>query len=236
MGMGIDTYTVNHWNEATHAHEPSILTIEQNFAFDALGFLVLPQLLSQAELSACRGSGDGLGDLCSEAGTVGRYVRELCGDGFRQDGPARHVPAAALGRVRRSLAATGRRGPHAGPGIHQPDGVEWPQRRRNFAFAGRRRLGRGPHPAVPGAGGGHRPHGLRRRQVPAGGRALLAQERAACPTASILQPLRRAPGAGGGRRAAVRRQRAARGLPAGRWRRAARGGFHLAHGSATGAA
>ena len=66
--MGIDTYTVNHWNEATHVHEPSILTIEQNFTFDALGFVVLPQLLSQAELSACRDSGDGLGDLCSEDG------------------------------------------------------------------------------------------------------------------------------------------------------------------------
>ena len=57
--MGIDTYSVNHWNEATHAHEPSILTIEQNFTFDALGFVVLPQLLSQAELSACRDSSDG---------------------------------------------------------------------------------------------------------------------------------------------------------------------------------
>ncbi len=95
--MDIDTYTVNHWNEATHVHEPSILTIEQNFTFDALGFVVLPQLLSQAELSACRDSGDGLDDLCSEDGAVGRYVRELCGDGFRQDGPARHVPAAAAG-------------------------------------------------------------------------------------------------------------------------------------------
>ena len=42
--MGIDTYTVNHWNEATNVHEPSILTIEQNFTFDALGFVVLPQL------------------------------------------------------------------------------------------------------------------------------------------------------------------------------------------------
>ncbi len=95
--MGTDSYTVNHWNEATHAHEPSILTIEQNFTFDALGFLVLPRLLGPAELSACRDSGGGLGDLCSEAGAVGRYVRELCGDGFRQDGPARHVPAAAAG-------------------------------------------------------------------------------------------------------------------------------------------
>ena len=95
--MGTDSYTVNHWNEATHEHEPSILTIEQNFTFDALGFLVLPRLLGPAELSACRDSGDGLGDLCGEAGAVGRYVRELCGDGFRQDGPARHVPAAAAG-------------------------------------------------------------------------------------------------------------------------------------------
>ena len=93
----MDTYTVNHWNEATQEHEPSILTIEQNFTFDALGFLVLPQLLGQAELAACRDGGDGLGDLCSEAGAVGRFLRELCGDGFRQDGPARHVPAAAAG-------------------------------------------------------------------------------------------------------------------------------------------
>lgn len=90
-----DTFTVNHWNEATHAHEPSILTIEQDFTFDALGFVVLPQVLSPAELSACRD--DELGDLCSEGGAVGRYVRELCGDGFRQDGQARHVSADAAG-------------------------------------------------------------------------------------------------------------------------------------------
>ncbi|MFP6643957.1 MAG: phytanoyl-CoA dioxygenase family protein, partial [Candidatus Latescibacterota bacterium] len=53
--------------------------------------------LSQAELSACRPNGDGLDDLCSENGAVGRYVHELCGDGFRQDGPVRHVPADAAG-------------------------------------------------------------------------------------------------------------------------------------------
>ena len=93
--MGIDTYTVNHWNEATHVHEPSILTTEQNFTFDALGFVVLPQLLSQAELSACRDSGDGLGDLCSEDGAVGRYVREPVRRWLSPRRPARHVPAAA---------------------------------------------------------------------------------------------------------------------------------------------
>ena len=97
MTMGTDTYTVNHWNEATHVHEPSIFTVEQEFTFDALGFVVLPQILCQAELSACRNGGDGLGDLCSEGGAVGRYVRELCGDSFRQDGDARHVPADAAG-------------------------------------------------------------------------------------------------------------------------------------------
>ena len=90
-----DTFTLSHWNEATHAHEPSILTIEQDFTFDALGFVVLPQVLSPAELSACRD--DELGDLCSEGGAVGRYVRELCGDGFHQDGQARHVSADAAG-------------------------------------------------------------------------------------------------------------------------------------------
>jgi ectoine hydroxylase-related dioxygenase (phytanoyl-CoA dioxygenase family) len=99
--MNSDTYTVSHWNEATHARERSILTVEQEFTFDALGFVVLPQLLSPAELSACRHSSsagsDGLGNLCSEDGAVGRYVRELCGDGFRQDGHARHVSAGASG-------------------------------------------------------------------------------------------------------------------------------------------
>ena len=57
---------------------------EQEFTFDALGFVVLSQVLSLAELSACRHSStssDGLGNLCSEDGAVGRYVRELCGDG-----------------------------------------------------------------------------------------------------------------------------------------------------------
>ena len=69
--MNLDTYTVSHWNEAKHVHERSILTAEQDFTFDALGFVVLPHVLSPAELSACRDSstsGDGLGDLCSEDG------------------------------------------------------------------------------------------------------------------------------------------------------------------------
>ena len=95
--MGNDTYTVRHWNEAKHGHGPSILPTEQNFAFDALGFVVLPQVLCQAALPACRPNGDGWDDLCSENGAVGRYVHELCGDGFRQDGPVRHVPADAAG-------------------------------------------------------------------------------------------------------------------------------------------
>jgi len=95
--MGNDTYTVRHWNEAQRAHELSILTTEQNFTFDALGFVVLPQTLSQTELSTCHPNGDGLDDLCSENGAIGRYVHELCGDGFRQDGPVRHVPADAAG-------------------------------------------------------------------------------------------------------------------------------------------
>ena len=46
--MSNDTFTVRHWNEATHAHEPSIFTTVQEFTFDALGFIVLPQVLSQA--------------------------------------------------------------------------------------------------------------------------------------------------------------------------------------------
>ncbi|NKB67960.1 MAG: hypothetical protein GKR89_12940 [Candidatus Latescibacteria bacterium] len=103
----VDTFTVTHWNEATHAHEPSILTVEQDFAFDALGFVVLPQLLSPTELSACRSSSDELDDLCSEDGTVGRYLHELCGAGFRQDGPARHVPAAAGGHDEAPLPLEG---------------------------------------------------------------------------------------------------------------------------------
>ena len=96
----LDTYTVSHWNEATCVRERSILTVEQEFTFDALGFVVLSQVLSLAELSACRHSStssDGLGNLCSEDGAVGRYVRELCGDGFRQDGHAKHVSASAAG-------------------------------------------------------------------------------------------------------------------------------------------
>ena len=109
--MNLDTYTVSHWNEATHVHERSILTVEQDFTFDALGFVVLPQVLSLAELSACRHSSgtsnDGLGDLCSEDGAVGRYVRELCGDGFRQDGHARHVSAGAAGGHDASLPLEG---------------------------------------------------------------------------------------------------------------------------------
>jgi ectoine hydroxylase-related dioxygenase (phytanoyl-CoA dioxygenase family) len=109
--MNLDTYTVSHWNQATHVHERSILTVEQDFTFDALGFVVLPQVLSPAELSACRDSSstssDGLADLCSEDGTVGRYVRELCGDGFRQDGHANLVSAGAAAEHHASLPLEG---------------------------------------------------------------------------------------------------------------------------------
>ena len=96
--MSSDTYTVSHWNEATHSHEPSILTVEQEFTFDALGFVVLPRVLGTQDVSACRHSSDldkGLAELCTGDGIVGRYVRELCGDGFRQDGQTRHVHAGA---------------------------------------------------------------------------------------------------------------------------------------------
>ena len=95
--MSSDTYTVRHWNETRREHEDSILTTEQEYTFDALGFVVLSQILSPAELSACRDGSDGLGDLCSEDGAVGRYVRELCGDAHRQDGDATRVSAGATG-------------------------------------------------------------------------------------------------------------------------------------------
>ena len=52
----VDTYTVSHWNEATCVRERSILTAEQEFTFDALGFVVLSQVLSLDEMSACRHS------------------------------------------------------------------------------------------------------------------------------------------------------------------------------------
>ena len=72
--MGHDTYTVSHWNETTHGHEPSIFTVEQEFIFDSLGFVVLPRVLNSDQLSACRDSSEGLIDLCSESGAIGRYV------------------------------------------------------------------------------------------------------------------------------------------------------------------
>ena len=107
----VDSFTVSHWNEATREHEPSILTVEQDFTFDALGFVVLPQLLGPAELSGCRSSNttgsDGLDDLYSEGGAIGRYVRELCGDGFRQDGRAQHILAATKGNDEVSLPLEG---------------------------------------------------------------------------------------------------------------------------------
>lgn len=107
--MDGDTFTVRHWNEATQEHEPSIFTMEQDFTFDALGFVVLPQVLGPTELSACRdnASSDELGDLCSGGGAVGRYVQALCGAGFRQDGHVRHIPAAAEGHDETSLSLEG---------------------------------------------------------------------------------------------------------------------------------
>ena len=212
--MGVDSYTVNHWNEATHVHEASILTIEQDFTFDALGFVVLPQLLSQAELSACRGSGDGPGGLCGEAGAVGRYVRELCGDGFRQDGPARHVPDAAGEYDEASLPLEG--GAHtldrayinlAGWNGRNDDGTPLTRAGGTWEEVRIRQCqglvvaialtdsaeGKGPLVVVPSS---HK-SGLPAPRLPSSSRFA---ER---------------PALAAGRRAAVRRQHAARGLPAG---------------------
>ena len=110
--MSKDTYVVRHWNEGARQQERSILTAEQEFTFDALGFVTLPQVLCPDELSACRQSAgsdsEALGELCSDGGALGRYLRELCGDGFRQDGHATHVPAgAAMEQAEASLPLDG---------------------------------------------------------------------------------------------------------------------------------
>ena len=110
--MSKDTYVVRHWNEGARQQERSILTAEQEFTFDALGFVTLPQVLCPDELSACRQSAgsdsEALGELCSDGGALGRYLRELCGDGFRQDGHPTHVPAgAAMEQAEASLPLDG---------------------------------------------------------------------------------------------------------------------------------
>ena len=218
--MNPDTYTVNHWNEAARAHERSILTPEQNYAFDALGFVVLPQVLSPAELSACRqsrGTGsDGLGDLCSDDGAVGRFVRDLCGDGFRQDGQAQHVSAGATGE-------------HDEACLPLEGGVDTLDRAyiNLSGWNGRNADGA----SLSRAGGAWEEVRIRQCQGllvaialtdSADGKCPLvvvpSSHKSGLPAPVVLQLFCRASGAGGRRRAAVRRHHVARGVPAGRWR------------------
>ena len=75
----------------------------------------------------------------------GRHHRTLRARAMRRwlspGRPCEAHPCCRRKRVRRNLAATGRRGAHAGQGVHQLSGMEWPQRRRNYAYSG---------PAAPG--------------------------------------------------------------------------------------
>ena len=118
--MGIDTYTVNHWNEATRVHEPSIpyhraelhlrrARVRRAAATPQSGRVVrVPRQRRWAGRSLQRGR--------RRRTLRARVVRRWLSPGR----PCEARPCRHRSRVRRSLAATERRGAHAGPGVHQP--------------------------------------------------------------------------------------------------------------------
>jgi ectoine hydroxylase-related dioxygenase (phytanoyl-CoA dioxygenase family) len=77
-----------HYNVTTRRLEESLLSWQQTYEFDTLGYLVLPQALGAAEVealwAAAQGSSGDVGGLLDAA--LALYLTEMCGAGYRLDG------------------------------------------------------------------------------------------------------------------------------------------------------
>lgn len=82
-----DSVDILHYNEKLARLEGSLLSWEETFSFDALGWLVLPVTLSQDQLAELRAA-DGTAAAALIGQSVNGYIEELCGSGYRSNGPA----------------------------------------------------------------------------------------------------------------------------------------------------
>jgi hypothetical protein len=85
-----DSVDIVHYNEKTAQLEESLLSWEQTFSLDTLGWLVLPAAVSSGNLAEMR-EADGATGLALIEEAVGGHIEELCGSGYRADGPARQA-------------------------------------------------------------------------------------------------------------------------------------------------
>eukprot|EP01043_Picozoa_sp_COSAG02_P063467 COSAG02_NODE_9009_length_2362_cov_2.899249_3_plen_207_part_01 len=83
-----DSADILHYNEKLARLEGSILSWEDTFSFDALGWLVLPVTLGADQLVKLRAT-DGSAGAALIGETLNGYIEELCGAGYRSNGPAR---------------------------------------------------------------------------------------------------------------------------------------------------
>ena len=85
-----DSVDILHYNEKSARLEGSLLSWEDTFSFDVLGWLVLPAALDADQVEALRAA-DGAAGAALIAHALNGYVEELCGAGYRSNGPARRA-------------------------------------------------------------------------------------------------------------------------------------------------
>eukprot|EP01046_Picozoa_sp_COSAG06_P044074 COSAG06_NODE_5879_length_3231_cov_1.840677_4_plen_361_part_00 len=85
-----DSVDIVHYNEKTAQLEGSLLSWEQTFSLDTLGWLVLPAVVSSGNLAEMR-EADGATGLALIEEAVGGHIEELCGSGYRANGPTRQA-------------------------------------------------------------------------------------------------------------------------------------------------
>jgi hypothetical protein len=79
-----------HYNEKSARLEESLLSWEDTFSFDVLGWVVLPGGLDVEQIAELQGA-DGAAGAALVGQALHGYVEELCGIGYRNNGPARRA-------------------------------------------------------------------------------------------------------------------------------------------------
>ena len=85
-----DSVDILHYNEKSARLEGSLLSWADTFSFDVLGWLVLPAALDVDQVKALRAA-DGAAGATLIAHALNGYLEELCGAGYRSNGPARRA-------------------------------------------------------------------------------------------------------------------------------------------------
>jgi hypothetical protein len=82
-----DSVEILHYNEKSARLEGSLLSWEDTFSFDVLGWLVLPVGFDVDQVAELQ-EADGAAGAALIGQTLNGYVEELCGVGYRSNGPA----------------------------------------------------------------------------------------------------------------------------------------------------